>query len=400
MPMKTLSQDAVRGLMIAAQGLDDKSQPPATKQAVRAIIRQIHLLQLDSINVVARAPYFVVWSRLGDYDPQWVDDLFEERALFEYWSHANCFLSIEDYPLYHAGTRIIDEKNPQKWLDEHPDAADMVLNYIRIHGETRPSDFRRMDGHKGTWFNSSEEQIALTYLYFLGELMVSRRNNFQPIYDLRERVFPDADELPCVSVDEAHDQLVLYTIQALGVTKAEWIANYFRLKQAWVNAALKRLEKQNRLMTVAVEGWKNPGYIHPDNLKQVEAAAQGQLPHSKTTLLSPFDPLVWDRRRTLDLFGFDYTIEFYFPASKRQYGYYSLPILYNNELIGRLDPKAHRKVGIFEVKELHLESGVIVDDALVAEVKRVLQACAAWHQTPQVIVRYATELDLAERLSD
>lgn len=398
--MITLSQDAVRGLMLAAQGLHNIPQPPATKQAIRAIIRQIHMLQIDSINVVARAPYFVLWSRLGDYDPLWLDELLEEGALFEYWSNANCFLPIEDYPLYRAGSRIIEEKNPGKWLDEHAEVAERVLNHIRTYGETRTADFQRTDGQKGTWWNWKDEQIALEYLYFMGDLMVRKRHNFQRMYDLRERVFPDADKLPKVSFEDAHDQFVLYTVQALGVTKAEWIANYFRLKKMWVTASLKRLEKQDRLMRVAVEGWEKPGYAHPDNRKQIEAAAEGEIPHSKTTLLSPFDPLIWDGRRLHDLFGFDYTIEFYFPAAKRIYGYYSLPILYNNRLIGRLDPKAHRKEGIFEVKALHLEMGVMADDELVAALKSILKACAAWHETPQVIVRYATEPGLAERLSD
>src|SRR5262245_61456778 len=119
MPMKTLSREAVRGLMIAAQGLDDDPQPPATKQAVRSIIRQIHMLQIDSISVVARAPYFVLWSRLGDYDPRWLDDLLEEAALFEHYASANCFLPIEDYPLYLAGSRIFDWRDPHKWVDDH-----------------------------------------------------------------------------------------------------------------------------------------------------------------------------------------------------------------------------------------------------------------------------------------
>ena len=149
-------------------------------------------------------------------------------------------------------------------------------------------------------------------------------------------------------------------------------------------------------MTVAVEGWKKPGYIHPDNLKMVEAAAEGDIPQSKITLLSPFDPLVWHPERVLETFNFDYKIEFYFPADKRKYGYYSLAILYNNRLIGRLDPKAHRKDGIFEVKALHLEPGVVVDDALVEAVKTTIKACADWHKTPQVIIRDTTESGMAD----
>jgi uncharacterized protein len=394
--MKILSQDAVRGLMIAAQGLDDTPQPPPTKQAIHSVIRQIHMLQIDSINVVARAPYFVLWSRLGDYDPLWLDELLEEGALFEYWANANCFLPIEDYPLYLAGSRFIDWRNPRKWLDEHPEVAAYVLNHVRDYGETRHTDFKRVDGQKSGWENPKEEQIALDYFVYVGEMMVRKRDNFQRVYDLRERIFPDADKLPSVSRADAHDQFILYAIQALGVAKVEWIANYYRLKKADASAALKRLGKQDRLMTVAVEGWENPGYIHPDNLKQVEAAAEGAIPQSKKTFLSPFDPLVRDRTQTLDLFGFDFPIEFYFPAPKRIYGYYSLPILYKNALIGRLDPKLHRKEGIFEVRSLHFEPGIVLNDTLVAEVQSTLKVCAAWHKATQVIIRDTTESGLAD----
>jgi uncharacterized protein YcaQ len=391
--MKTLSEEAVRGLMIAAQGLQADPQPPTTKEDVRAMIRQIHMLQIDSISVVARAPYFVLWSRLDDYKPQWLDELLEEGALFEHYASANCFLPIEDYPLFLVGSRIFDWRNPRKWLDENPKVTQAVLNHVRTHGATRHTDF---EGQKSTWENQKEEHVVLDYLVYVGELMIRKRQNFQRVYDLRERVFPDADKLPTVSRAEAHDQFVLNSIQTFGVAKEEWIPHYYRLKNNDAKAALKRLEKQGRVLTVAVEGWKKPGYFHADHLKRVEAAAEGNIPRSKTTLLSPFDPLVLSRGRALDLFNFDFPIEFYFPASKRKYGYYSLPILYNNALIGRLDPKAHRKEGIFEVKSLHLEPGVVVDDALVTKLKRTLQACAMWHETPQVIIREITDPDLAE----
>jgi hypothetical protein len=398
--MKTLSLDAVRGLMIAAQGLHDHPQPRATKKAVRSIIRQMHLLQIDSINVIARSPYLVLWSRLGDYNPRWLDDLLAEGAWFEYWSHAACFLPIEEYPLYRHLYESWVGGGARKWLDEHRRVAKTVLDHIRAHGEARSSDFERSGGQKTKWFDWKDEKIALEYLFLSGELMVRRRHNFQRVYDLRERVFAGSEELPAIAPAEAHDQFVLNTIQALGVTKAEWIADYFRLSKTDARAALKRLDEQGRLTKVEVEGWKAPGYIHPGDRKRIEAAANGEIPRSKTTFLSPFDPLVWDRARALDLFNFDYKIEVYTPAPKRKYGYFTLPILYNNALIGRIDPKAHRKEGIFEVKALHLEPGVAVDDALVAELKAALQACAAWHRTPQVVVRYATKPGLAKRLSD
>jgi uncharacterized protein len=314
--MKTLSLDAVRGLMIAAQGLHAHPQPRATKKSVRSIIRQMHVLQIDTINVIARSPYLVLWSRLGDYNPRWLDDLLAEGALFEYWSHAACFLPIEDYPLYrHVHSSWVDGR-ARKWLEEHATVAKRVLDHIRAHGETRSSDFERTGGQKTKWFDWKDEKIALEYLFLSGELMVRKRHNFQRIYDLRERVLADTSQE--VSPAEAHDQFVLNTIQALGVTKAEWIADYFRLSKTDTKAALQRLEKQDRLMTIEVEGWNAPGYIHPDHIKQVKAAARGRIPRSKTTFLSPFDPLVWDRARALDLFGFDYKIEVYTPAPETQ----------------------------------------------------------------------------------
>ena len=196
------------------------------------------------------------------------------------------------------------------------------------------------------------------------------------------------------------ETFVLNTVKALGVTKAAWIADYFGLPKKVAKPVLEGLVKRGQLQTVQVDGWDVPAYFHPEHQEALDAAAHGQVPVSRTTLLSPFDPLVRDRARAQELFNFTYQIECYTPAPKRIYGYFTLPILYNNALIGRLDPKAYRKEGIFEVKALHLEPGVIVDDALVAEVKRALHACAAWHNMPQVIVRTATEPGLAACLSD
>jgi uncharacterized protein YcaQ len=230
--------------------------------------------------------------------------------------------------------------------------------------------------------------------------MIRKRHNFQRIYDLRERVLPEWDEAQAATKEQIHEQFVLNSIKALGVTKAEWIADYFRLKKADALRALKILEQEDKVGRIEVEGWKTPGYFHFDNEAMVMAAAKGKIPQSKTTLLSPFDPIVWDRKRGSDLFNFDYLIECYTPEPKRKYGYFTLPILYNNQLIGRLDPKAHRKEGIFEVKALHLEPGAEVDDTMVAALKATLKECAEWHKTPQVVVRMANVPGLAEQLAD
>ena len=146
---------------------------------------------------------------------------------------------------------------------------------------------------------------------------------------------------------------------------------------------------------VSSEGWQQPAYIHPDNLALAEAAASGALVPELTTLLSPFDPLVWDRARALAMFNFDYRIECYTPAPKRRYGYFTLPILRRGQLIGRLDPKAHRKEGRFEVKALHLEPGIPASDELAHDLAGALRDCASWHETPLVDVRWSDPPELA-----
>lgn len=362
----------------------------------------MHVLQIDTIHVVARSPYLVLWSRLGDYDPRWLEDLLAEGKLFEYWSHAACFLPIEDYALYRRmmQNRQDDETGWQRWMDDHADLVNKLMTHIRENGAVRSADFERTDGVVGNWWNWKDEKTALEGLWTLGDLMITKRHNFQRVYDLRERVLPSWDDNDVPEAEAVHKAFVLNTVQALGVTKAAWIADYFRMYKRDALMALDKLVKQGLVETIPVEGWKEPGYFHTEQRKAVESALKGKIPVSKTTLLSPFDPLVWDRARALNLFSFDYKIEVYTPAPKRKYGYFTLPILHNNAIIGRLDPKAHRKDGIFEVKAVHLEPGVIVDDTMISSLKQALQACAAWHKTPQVIIRAASEPGLAERLSD
>jgi uncharacterized protein YcaQ len=396
-----ISLDAVRAVMLDAQGLTGQ-RAPATKPDVRSMVRQLHALQIDTINVVARSPYLVLWSRLGEYDPRWLDELLAEGALFESWAHAACFIPIEDYPLYRAlmlsGARWGDRA--QAWLDAHSEVANTMLEHIRDNGPVRSSDFERTDGPKGTWWNWKIEKLALEFLLDVGDLMIARRNNFQRVYDLRERVLPGWDDSKVPSLDQVYNQFVLNSVEALGVSKPEWIADYARLSKPRARVALNALTDQGLLKTVPVQGWSTPGYYHPANEAMLTVAREAHPLLARTTLLSPFDPIVWHRARALDLFGFDYRIECYTPVAKRKYGYFTLPILYKNALVGRLDPKAHRKEGIFEVKSLHLEPGVEIDDELVAEVRKAIEDCAAWHKTPHVVVRQTTVAGLARQLSD
>ncbi len=395
-----LSPQAVRLVLLAAQGLHQPPTRPATRTDVLSIIRQMSALQLDTIHVVARSHILVVWSRLGRYDPCWLDELLAERALFEYWSHEACLLPIEDYPLYRRsmldGTRRLSSAH--QWLDSNREVTERVLAHIHTHGATRSADFTRTDGQQSGWWNWKAEKRALENLHTTGSLMIASRQAFQRLYDLRERILPAWDDAQAPDPDTVRRALVCKAVRALGVTTARWVPDYFRMPRAGMAELLDDLVATGELLRVTVDEWDEPAYIHPDNLELAQAAAAGTLQATHTTLLSPFDPLVWDRTRARELFGFDYRLECYTPAPRRRYGYFSLPILYQGELVGRLDPKAHRKAGFFEVKALHLEPAVPITDHLTSAIAAALQACATWHGTPEVVVRWSDPPAVAEQI--
>jgi hypothetical protein len=398
MTAETLSLREARNLMLAAQGLAEPPSRPAGKADVLAAIRRLGALQIDSIHVVARSPYLVLWSRLGDYDPDWLDELLAEGALFEYWSHAMCFLPIEDYPLYRR--RMLEGvrgwNDATDWVRDHPEPVRLVMDRIGREGGLRSADFENGNKPPGGWWNWKEEKTALECLFILGELMIARRRNFQRVYDLRGRVLPAWEDGPDMRSVPAREEVLrsqtLRSVQALAVALARWVPDYFRLYKTGVTARLESLANEGLLRRVTIEGLPGPAYLDP--------AAGPAGPSPVTALLSPFDPLVWDRQRNRDLFGFDYTIECYTPAEKRPFGYFTLPILHRGALVGRLDPKAHRKEGVFEVRRVGLEPGVDLTDDLVERLASCLRRMAAWHGTPEVVVRRSDPPELAPRLAE
>jgi uncharacterized protein YcaQ len=224
--------------------------------------------------------------------------------------------------------------------------------------------------------------------------MIARRQAFQRVYDLRSRVLPGWDDGPNAanvpSDEEVLQALTLQAVQALGVARAAWVPDYFRLPKTGNASRLEALADEGRLYRIEIEGLPGPAYLHPK-------AASVDEP-TLTTVLSPFDPLVWDRQRLKDLFNFDYTIETYTPAHKRSFGYFTLPILHRGALVGRLDPKAHRAAGQFEIKALALEPGVELTDDLVEGLASALRRLAAWHGTPELVIRRSEPADLADRI--
>ncbi|MGH8779494.1 winged helix-turn-helix domain-containing protein [Paraburkholderia sp.] len=402
--MNTLPLSAARTLHLAAQGLLNPPRRKATKADVLAAIRQMAQLQIDTIHVVARSPYLVLFSRIGAYLPQWLDEHLAEGRLFEYWSHEACFVPIEDYGLLRH--RMLDPsdmgwKYAAEWHGQYRDEIAALLEHIRVTGPVRSADFAREAGTSSGWWDWKPEKRHLEVLFAIGKLMVAERRNFQRVYDLTERVLPswnDKRDLP--PADTVTRTLLERSCRALGIVRADWAADYYRLPRRPYTDALHALADAGELLPVRIEGWKHDTFVHRAFESLVDDAANGRIASSVTTVLSPFDPVVWDRKRAAALFDFDYVIECYTPAAKRRYGYFVLPLLSRGKLVGRVDAKAHRATGVFELKAVHLEDGVRMSGRLIADLRRALQRCAQWHGTPELQITSAPAQLKAALLAD
>lgn len=386
--------------MLASLGLRTPPRRKAGKADLLTTIRQIHNLQIDTISVVARAHQHILWSRLGSYQTNWLEELHSEGQLFEYFSHAVCLLPIEDYPLFRALMleKFIGWDNIRDWGEKNADTLEQILSHIQQNGAARSSDFVSKQS-RGKWWDWKVEKVALEHLYYRGDLMIARRESFQRVYDLRERVLPSWEDTQAPEYSIAVKELTRKAIKALGIASNTWAANYFYIKKAETAAAIAELQAEGAIFPVRIEGVKGgPFFVHVENEALLEAVQSEQLPAEHTTILSPFDPLVSDRGRTRDLFDFDYSIECYTPAPKRKYGYFVLPILHRGRLIGRLDAKAWRKEGRLQVISLYLEPGIPVSAGLTRELAKTLRAYASWQGLSKVLIDWAESEKLSSGL--
>ena len=382
-----ITREQIKLMQLQSLGLLAPVSKPAQKEDVIRMIRKMELLQIDTIHVVARSPYFVLWSRLGNYSPNWLEELQAEGLLFEYWAHAACLIPIEQFPLFRSKmtSGVTGWRNSDIWRDDHKDIIEFVLTRIKEKGPTRSADFERKGSKKNGWWDWKEEKIALEFLWTHGELMIAYRNKFQRFYDLPDRVYPGYNQTS-ISLDEAILNQVERSIRVLGASRMKWISDYYRLLKVATALIIKELVRAQKVMAINSKEWNEDIFVHHSNAELLDKSLSNRLTPNMTTLLSPFDPLVWDRNRTLDLFDFDYSIECYLPPNKRKFGYFCLPILFNGNLVGRVDAKANRQNKTFEIKSIHFEIDFIVSNQFKNEFCRMLLSCANWHQTPTVIL--------------
>jgi len=331
-------------------------------------------LQLDSINVVERAHYLTLWSRFGPYDKARLDRwVYEDRALLEYWAHAACLVAAEDLPAWYRVMADYKLRNDAwaGWLKPNMPVVRVVLANVRDRGPLASGDFLRPTMSKSQgWWDWKPAHHALHYLWMSGALAVHSRKHFQKRYDLAARVHPPAEPIPRAAFPAWH---VRKTLRALGAASELDLSRYLtspRMAPGERRRALRGLLKSGEAVEVTVEGASGRWFALERDLAALASTPEA----SGTTLLSPFDSLLWHRARAKTLFGFDYKIEVYTPAPKRVFGYYTLPILHDGRLVGRLDPKNHRAARSLEVRAAHFD--VKPDAALLKGVAGALRSLA------------------------
>jgi uncharacterized protein YcaQ len=396
-PSETLSPAAARRIALGAQGLAGRPpEAPPTGRHLLNLVERLGLHQIDSVNVLARAHYMPAFSRLGPYDPALLDDLAwgprKNRRLFEYWAHEASLLPLALQPMLRWRMARAERgegmwKSIAAFAAERREEIGAVLKRIEAEGPLAASDFPSRS--LGGWWGWSDGKRLLEYLFWAGRLTTStRKTNFERVYDLPERVLPsEILDLPTPHEAEARRALVAHAARAHGIATATDLRDYFRLSPAESRQAVDALVEQGELIAVRVRGWKDMAYLHRDARRPRRATRQA--------LLSPFDPLVWERSRTERLFGMRYRIEIYTPAHKRVHGYYVLPFLLGDRLAARVDLKAERKGRRLRVEAAHAEPGSPPETA--ERLAETLRSTAQWLGLDDVVV--ARKGDLAESLA-
>ena len=382
--MQTLSRDQARRIALVAQGFRDPRHTVPTMRTFNRTLARTGVLQVDSVNVLARAHYMPLFSRMGPYDPGMLERASsgrERRRVVEYWAHVQAFMPVDLWPvMQHRMASYRAQRGKWKVMAARPELEAGVLAAVRDRGASTARELDDGDPvTKEHWgWNWSDTRKVLDYLYMVGDLAIAGRNgSFEVRYDLPERVLPrHVLEAPVPDLAGANRELVRRAAVSHGVASVGCLADYYRMKVAEVRPAVDELVEAGELVPVRVEGWAKPAYLHRD-------AALPRRVHARA-VLSPFDPLVWLRDRTEHLFGFRYRIEIYVPAHKRVHGYYVLPFLLEDRLVGRVDLKADRQAGTLVVRSAFAEPGAPADAA--EELAEELGQVAEWLGLSAVVV--------------
>ena len=377
-----MSMREARSLAIASQGLSG-----APDSTVLQTIDRLGLLQIDSVNVFERAHYMPLFSRLGAYDKRELDNLSGgfNPSLIEYWAHEASIIRTENLPLYkwrmdnwRAGELA---KGTDSWMAQQSDLLKWIKAELAEKGPLTANAIEHdRNVRKGNWWGWSDVKRGLEALFGIGDLVSGGREKFSRIYALPEQVLPTEILNTSISADEAKRRLILQAVTAIGIGTRADILDWHRLNKRDANHIIDELIEAGSIVEMKVESWREAALALPSALEQRVDSK------SRTTLLSPFDPLIWYRPRTERLFDFHYRIEIYTPEAKRQFGYYTLPVLHDNQIIGRIDLKNDRQNNCLIAKASWHEGGLSARtlNSSTGAVAKHLAVVAKWQGCTQV----------------
>ncbi|MER9054727.1 winged helix-turn-helix domain-containing protein [Mesorhizobium sp. M0910] len=385
-----ISLRMARRIALAAQGFNDP-RPAGTpdRRHLARVLARTGLLQIGSVSAVVRAHYMPLYSRLGPYKLALLDDaaITRKRMVFEYWAHEASFLPVETYPLMRWRMQRAERGEEMysglaKWGREHAAYIEDIYREVAERGPIAASAFEGQKG-SGGWWGWSHAKHAFEWLFWAGRITTAHRRGFERFYDLPERVLPPTIlSLPTPAPEDAHRELLRISARAHGIATAGDLRDYFRLSPADIKGRIEELVEAGELLPVSVDGWSKTAYLHKNVRlpRRIEARA----------LLAPFDPVVFERSRTERLFDFHYRIEIYTPAEKRRYGYYVLPFLLGDSIVGRVDLRADRPAGVLRVHAAYAEPGAPPQTA--AELFEELKQMQGWLGLERIEVTAAGDL--------
>lgn len=389
----SLSNKEARRISIRAQCLDGpRPSSPISVRRIEQSIRTMGLIQIDAVNVCVRSHYMPLFSRLGIYDQSLLDQLaYNKKTIFETWAHAACFIPSEDHHLFRPRMGDEDKKERLEQLISdkpndrvshlmalRPSYLDDVFAQVRKHGPMTASDLKGAGDRTGAWWDYSDGKIAMEWYFAIGVFSIAKRHNFARYYDLTEKVIPSNYlNTPTPSLEEAYREMIRLAIRAQGVGTIADIADYYHLKTDHVKTGVAELLECDLVQEVEVEGWGEIAY----SPLEIALAA----PTEACALLTPFDPLVWTRKRVERIFDFMYRIEIYVPKKKRKYGYYVYPFLLGDDLVARVDLKADRHNKSLRVNGAFVEAGKNMD-YVAFHLSNELNLMAKWLGLDEVFV--------------
>ena len=391
----TLSVAQARRISLRATGLDG-SRPAGRvdRRHLRRVIQRLGLVQLDSVNVLARAQYLPFFSRLGPYDTRLLDELaYRDHELFEYWGHVASLVRIDLHPLLRW--RMAEEHawaGPSSVAARRPDLVAALEAEVLANGPLSAGELDGSERRRGPWWGWGDTKRVLEHLFWTGRIGASRRGNFERVYCHPADAVPvEVLDIPTPPEQEAKCSLLLHAARAHGVGTARDLADYWRQPILEVRQLLRALVADGLLEQVSVEGWSEPAYLHPEATlpRSVDACA----------LVSPFDQAMWERSRVERLHDFRYTIEIYVPQAKRVYGYYVLPFLLGDTYVARVDLKADRRHRRLLVRSAHAEADLHrrgTDELEVVErLAGELRSLAGWLGLDDIVVERRGDLAAA-----